>query len=134
MFVATKYFCRNKRCFLSRQKHICHNKSKLVATNVFMTKLCLLQQKYVCHEKHTFVMTKVAFVATILHLWQLRPMIDTTLSAVREPMATCVVHPASCCMLLVMTITIYFIHPRGKFIPANPILNHHCPGSLSVQT
>ena len=103
-------------------------------TNVFTTKLCLSQQKYVCCNKNVFVVTKDIFVATILQLWPLQPMVDTTLSAVREPMATCVVHPASCCMLLVMTVTIYFIYPRGKFIPANPFLNHHCPGSLSVQT
>ena len=134
MFVATTKFCCNKRCVLSQQKHVCCNKSKLVVTNVFTTKLCLSQQKYVCCNKNVFVVTKDIFVATILQLWPLQPMVDTTLSAVREPMATCVVHPASCCMLLVMTVTIYFIYPRGKFIPANPFLNHHCPGSLSVQT
>jgi len=134
MFVATTKFCCNKRCVLSQQKHVCCNKSKLVVTNVFTTKLCLSQQKYVCCNKNVFVVTKDIFVATILQLWPLQPMVDTTLSAVREPMATCVVHPASCCMLLVMTVTIYFIYPRGKFIPANPCLNHHCPGSLSVQT
>ena len=159
-FVATKhvfhckknYVCRNKiflsqqKIFLSQQKMFCHDKNTFVAIKAsrdkcfhdqimfVATKICLLQQKYVCHDKHTFVVTKDVFAATILHLWQLRPTIDTTLSAVRETMATCVVHPTSCCMLLVMTVTIYFIHPRGKFIPANPILNHDCPGSLSVQT
>ena len=72
VFVMTKvlswkeYFCCNKRHVLLWQTHVCHNKSKLVATKV------LLQQKYVCRDKkfccdkHTFVTTKDVFVMTKL--------------------------------------------------------------------
>ena len=55
IFVMTKvlswkaYFCCNKRHVLLRQTHVCHNKSKLVATKL------LLRQKYVCHDKSCVV-------------------------------------------------------------------------------
>ena len=39
------YFCRDKRCVLSRQTRVCRDKSKL----------------YVCRDKHTFVATKDYF-------------------------------------------------------------------------
>ena len=80
-FVTTKYFCCNKtflvtnvcchtRMFvaakvLSQPAYFCHgkktfccDKSKLVATKLFVvTKICLLWQN-VCREKHAFIATK----------------------------------------------------------------------------
>ena len=86
LFVMTKYFCCDK--YLSRQTHVCCDKSfvttsilllqqkmcsqqkfcrdkiMFAATNVcckkgfVATKICLLQQKF-CRDKHTFVVTKL---------------------------------------------------------------------------
>ena len=49
MFVATKYFCRDKKFWTRQRLRVCRDKSKLVAT-----KLCLYlsRQKYVCRDKN----------------------------------------------------------------------------------
>ena len=88
MFVATKYFCRNKRLVgtntylsppnvccdkkqvLSPQAYFCRDKNicgkRLLLQNILSrlvaTNTCLSRQKF-CHHKHTFVATKIMFEA-----------------------------------------------------------------------
>ena len=65
---AKAYFCHDKRCVLSRPKHVCHDKSKLVVTKV------LSWQNYVCCYKYlswqNFCCNKSMFLATKVLSWQ----------------------------------------------------------------
>ena len=80
-FVATKlllqkvYFCHNKRCVLSWQTCVCHDKSLDITTLVdWAWNTHLLTYLLTCHDKCMFVATK-NLLQQKWCLWQLLPMI-----------------------------------------------------------
>ena len=68
MFVATKYFCREK--YLSRQTRVCRNKRFVATKDLFCfspTNTCLSRKTYFCRGKITFVATNI-YILKMEHL------------------------------------------------------------------